>query len=271
MSHTQSGYIRAGGARLEFTWTGPGPDSAPTLVFLHEGLGCVSTWRDFPERVASRTGFGALVYSRQGYGKSDPVTLPRATDFMNYEACTVLPELLREAGVRRYVLVGHSDGASIALIFAAAGVPAIEGLQGLCLEAPHAFVEDVTVQSIAAIGDAFRNGGLRKRLRRHHGSNVDGAFLGWNQVWLDPLFRDWNIVDLLKDITVPIHIVQGRDDEYGTLAQVAAIKRGVAGPCDSTVLDGCGHSPHRDQAETVLEVIAQFVETYSDGLVGESL
>ena len=268
MTEVRRGYIEAAGARLECAWSGPDPGTAPTLVFLHEGLGCVSTWREFPDQLAEETGFGAFVYSRLGYGRSDPVELPRPPDFMEHEARTVLPEVLRAAGISRFFLVGHSDGASIALIFAATAATAREGLLGLCLEAPHVFVEDITIRSIAEIGESYQSGVLRQRLLRHHGTNVDGAFWGWNRVWLDPRFREWNIVNLLGVIDVPVQVLQGVDDEYGTLDQVAAINEGVPGLVRMRLLDACGHSPHRDRAEAVLAEMAGFIADCSANLDG---
>lgn len=270
MTEARRGCVEAAGVRLECAWSGPGPETAPTLVFLHEGLGCVSTWRDFPARLAEATGFGAFVYSRAGYGRSDPVGLPRPIDFMEREARAVLPEALRAAGIGRHVLVGHSDGASIALIFAATPAPARAGLLGLCLEAPHVFVEDVTIGSIAAIAERYRSdgGALRERLRRHHGINVDAAFRGWSRVWLDPRFRRWSIVGLLAAVAAPVLVVQGAGDEYGTLDQVTAIEKGAPGLVRTRLLDACGHAPHRDRTEAVLAEMADFVAGCSGGFAG---
>ena len=270
MSRSRTGIVEAAGARLEYAWRGPGPDEAPTLVFLHEGLGCVSLWREFPARLSELTGLGAFVYSRQGYGNSDPIELPRPPDFMDYEACIVLPEVLRAAGISRYFLIGHSDGASISLIFAANRTSARDGLLGLCLEAPHVFVEDVTVQSIAAIGESYHDGTLRQRLARHHGDNVDTAFWGWNRVWLDPRFRDWSITGSLNAIDVPVQVLQGCNDEYGTLAQIKAIEDGVSGPFQKSLIGESGHSAHRDQPDAVLAGMARFIARYSAGLDGSA-
>lgn len=265
MNLSPSGYLGAGGARLEYAWSGPESHTAPTLVFLHEGLGCVALWRDFPERMAAATGCGALVYSRQGYGASDPIDLPRPPNFMDREALIVLPDLLRAAGIGRYFLIGHSDGASIALIFAAARDVDRDGLLGLCLEAPHVFVEGITVESIARIGEQYESTNLRERLERYHGTNVDVAFRGWNGVWLNPEFRDWNIVDALGGIDVPVQVIQGADDEYGTLDQVAAIEEGISGRFEKAILERCAHSPHRDQTDRVVSEMAGFVRRYSAG------
>lgn len=253
-------HLLAGKHRLEYAWHGPPPEAAPTLVFLHEGLGSVSAWRDFPARVAAETGWGALVYSRWGYGDSDPVTPPRPLRYMHDEALVTLPEVLDAAGVRDAVLVGHSDGASIALIFAGSELAAAaRHLRGLVLEAPHVMVEDLSVKSIAAAAEAYRTTDLRERLARHHGSNVDGAFWGWNRAWLDPDFSRWNIEEYLPGIRVPTLVIQGRDDQYGTLAQLDAIERQSGGPVSRLVLPDCGHSPHRDQPDATRAAIASFV------------
>jgi pimeloyl-ACP methyl ester carboxylesterase len=257
----------AAGHRLEHAWYGPPPDRAPTLVFLHEGLGSVAGWRDFPERLAERTGLGALVYSRWGYGASDPITPPRSLRYMHDEALGTLPEVLEQTGVRDAVLVGHSDGGSIALIFAGSGLPAAqERLRGLVLEAPHVFVEDVGVASIAASAGAYRTTDLRERLARHHGDNVDGAFWGWNRAWLDPEFRRWNIEEYLPRMRVPALVIQGREDAYGTLAQVDAIERQSGGPVSRLVLTECGHAPHKDQPDATAAAIATFVARIGPGV-----
>jgi pimeloyl-ACP methyl ester carboxylesterase len=251
-------HLVAAGRRLEFEWHGPGPQDAPTLVLLHEGLGSVSTWRDFPARLAAATGCGALVYSRAGYGGSDPVPLPRPLRFMHDEALRSLPDVLRAAGVRDAVLVGHSDGASIALIHAGSG--AATPVRALVLEAPHVFVEDLSVRSIAAAAEAFTSGRLRAALERHHGGNVEVAFWGWNRAWLDPGFRSWNLQEYLPAIRLPVLLIQGQDDEYGTVRQLDAITAGCAGPVERLVLERCGHAPHRDQPELTLEAITAFVK-----------
>jgi len=251
------GHILATGHRLEYAWHGPGPDAAPTLVFLHEGLGSVSTWRDFPAVLADATGCGALVYSRAGHGGSDPVPLPRTLRFMHDEALLVLPEVLQAAGVRDAVLVGHSDGGSIALVHA--GSATGTSVRALVLEAPHVFVEDVTLHSIEAAAESFRSGELRRALERHHGYNVDVAFWGWNRAWLDPAFRSWNIEEYLPGIRVPVLLIQGEQDEYGTLRQLDAIEKGCPAPVQRVVLERCGHAPHRDQPERALAAMTAFV------------
>ena len=249
----------AAGRRLEAEWHGLPPERAPTLVFLHEGLGSVSAWRDFPGRVADACGMGALVYSRWGYGKSDPRAAPWPLSYMHDQALASLPEVLDAAGVRDAVLVGHSDGGSVALVFAGSGLAQASRVRSLVLLAPHVFVEELSVRSIAAAADAYRTGDLRERLERHHGANVDGAFWGWNRAWLDPGFRAWNIEDALPHVRAPSLVVQGRDDPYGTLAQVDAIERGSGAPVTRLVLDACGHAPHRDHPDAVSDAIRRFL------------
>lgn len=230
------------------------PGAEPALVFLHEGLGSVAMWRDFPSRVAAATGRRTLVYSRQGYGRSAPLTAPRRPDYMHCEALEALPALRAERGLADPVLVGHSDGASIALIHAGAG----HKVRGIVAMAPHVFVEDVTIRSIEGAREAWRTTDLRVRLQRYH-DDVEGAFRGWNDAWLDPAFRDWNIEPCLSAIACPVLAIQGRNDEYGTMAQLDAIERQVPGPFRRLELDDCRHSPHRDQPEATLAAITEFV------------
>jgi pimeloyl-ACP methyl ester carboxylesterase len=248
--------LLAGGRRLEHEWHGPGPESAPTLVFLHEGLGSVSMWRDFPARLSAATGLGALVYSRAGHGGSDPVTLPRPLRFMHDEALLVLPEVLEAAHIRNAILVGHSDGGSIALIHAGGGKAT--RVRALVLEAPHVFCEDISVRSIAAAAERYRQGDLRRALERHH-ANVDVAFWGWNRAWLDPGFRQWNLEEFLPGVRVPVLVIQGEGDEYGTLKQLDALEAGCGAPVERVVLADCGHSPHRDQPHLTMAAILDFL------------
>jgi pimeloyl-ACP methyl ester carboxylesterase len=246
----------AGGARLEALWLGPPPERAPTLVFLHEGLGSVSLWRDFPARLAERTGCGALVYSRAGYGRSTSIPLPRPVRFMHDEA-EVLARILEQTAIREAILVGHSDGASIALIYAGSRRSSI--VRGLVLEAPHVFTEPSGLASIARMRELYRTTDLRERLARHHGANTDTAFRGWNDVWLHPEFQAWNIEDVLPGIEVPMLILQGEEDEYGTWRQVEAIERQSQGPVTAVAIPACGHSPHREQPERALQEMAGFI------------
>jgi len=249
--------IKVHGRRIEAVLHGPSPDRAATLVLLHEGLGCVAMWRDFPEKLAARTGYGVLAYSRPGYGKSDPVPLPRPLTYMHDEALDVLPQVLDQAGIRKTILIGHSDGASIATIYA--GGRQDFRVRGLALMAPHFFVEDISIESIAAAKEAYEKRDLRERLKRYHGDNVDVAFRGWNDAWLDPGFRAWRIDDYVGHIRVPILIIQGRDDQYGTLAQIELAERDAYSPVDAMILDRCGHSPQIDQPTATLDAIAEFV------------
>ena len=225
-----------------------------TLVFLHEGLGSVELWRDFPGRVAHRLGAPALTYSRFGYGQSDGLRGKRTPRFMHEEALDVLPRLLDQLAIERPLLVGHSDGASIALIHAAASGRPVRGL--VCM-APHVFVEPVCVESIARVRETYRTSNLRQRLAKYH-AHVDDAFLGWAEVWLEPEFRDWSIEDMIGRIGQPMLLIQGRDDEYGTLAQLDRIEARAKAPTSRLVLDQCGHSPHRDHEAAVIDAIEAF-------------
>jgi len=231
------------------TWEG----EEPALVLLHEGLGSLKLWRGLPDRLSELTGRRVLAYSRHGHGRSDPPPRPRTPSFMHEEALQVLPELLREHGIERPVLVGHSDGASIALIHASE-----HPVTGLALMAPHVFVEQICVDVITATRDTFAGGGLRERMARHH-NDPDVTFSGWCEVWLDPAFRDWNLEPLLPRIAAPALLIQGRDDEYGTLAQIDAIQGGLAGPSERLIVSG-GHSPHLEHPDVVPDAIASFIK-----------
>ncbi len=249
--------LLVGGEHLEYAWLGPPPEEAPTLVLLHDGLGCVELWRDFPARLAQATGWGCLVYSRAGYGGSDPCDLPRPLRYMHNEALQVLPQLLQETRVRDCILIGHSDGGSIALINA--GTVSDARLRGLITEAAHVFNEDICIASIERAQQEYATGELRERLAQYHGDNTDCAFRGWCDAWLDPGFRAWNLEELLAEIRVPWLVIQGDDDAYGTDAQVEAIARGAGGPVQVRLLSECGHTPHRDQPEITLDLMVDFV------------
>ncbi len=250
-------WIAVGETRLEARWVGPGPGVAPTLLFLHEGLGSVSLWRDFPERLAAATGMGALVYSRAGYGRSDPCVLPRPLDYLEREGRDILPRVVETAGLRDYHLVGHSDGGSIALVYA--GVARRPGLRSVITEAAHVFNETICIEAARRVRDHYLSGELRERLARHHGDNVDCAFYGWNDAWTDPGFESMNLEAYLPGVTVPCLVLQGRDDDYGTPAQVRAIESGVGGAAESWLIPACGHAPHRDRADAVLERMTRFL------------
>lgn len=243
--------IELRGRKLETQRIGPG--SGPTLVLLHEGLGSLGLWRDFPQELSEATGLGAFIYSRAGYGRSDPAPLPRPVRYMHDEA-ELLPEILQTAGIADPVLVGHSDGASIAIIAAGMGLAA----RALILEAPHVFTEESGLASIARIRDLYAQTDLRAKLARWH-DHVDAAFHGWNGAWLNPDFRRWNLEEYLPAIQSPILLIQGMNDEYGSELQLQAIERGVGGETAVVLLPDCGHSPHKDQPQETLRAIAGFL------------
>ena len=258
-------FVNAGGHRLDYEWIGPGPEDTPTLVFLHEGLGSVAMWRDFPAKVAEATGLGTLVYSRYGYGKSDVLEEARKVEYMHDEAFVALPEVLNELGVKTPILIGHSDGGSIALLYGGSvaerrtgkGVDGPEPL-ALITMAAHVFVEQLSVDSIAAAKTAYETTDLPKRLGRYH-DDVDKTFWGWNHIWLLPDFFYWNIEAYLPTITCPVLAMQGEDDEYGTVKQVEAIRDKSGGPVTVCMLPKCKHSPHRDQPELTLDAMKAFI------------
>jgi pimeloyl-ACP methyl ester carboxylesterase len=309
---------------VEMAWWGPGPEAAPTLVMLHEGLGCVALWRDVPERLAAATGWGVFAYSRFGYGRSGPTALPRPMNYMQQEALTVLPQVLAAAGIRRAAILGHSDGGSIAAVYAGAagsstrsvswpgsGVPtpswpgvgtlrpvscpgvagaapntghdagdgapdtgySIGGasptpglnragvtLLGLITIAAHFFVEDLNITSIRHIKQDYDTGDLRSRLARYH-NDVDMAFRGWNDAWLDPRFRDFDITRFLPGISVPILAIQGEDDPYGSNAQLHVMRDHVDAPIDIELIAHARHAPHLEARDATLSVITRFIAT----------
>ncbi|NOY13828.1 MAG: alpha/beta hydrolase [Deltaproteobacteria bacterium] len=254
------GFFNIDGVALEYQRFNPAQGTDLTLVFLHEGLGCVAMWKDFPRQVAQLTGCRVLTYSRAGYGRSDPCPLPRPLSFMHDEGLRVLPKVLAAAKIQRAVLVGHSDGASIALI--SAGGVADTCLQGLILMAPHVFVEELTLASIRAAGTAYETSNLRERLARYHGDNVDCAFLGWNRAWLDPDFTDWNLETYLPQIKIPVLLLQGEEDNYGTVRQLETISKQLPQPAEMVLLPECGHSPFRDRSTRTLQLIAAFLQRH---------
>lgn len=246
--------IAAAGHSLEYQWI-DGPASGPTLVFLHEGLGSIRQWRDFPQKVARAAGCRALVYDRYGYGKSDVLREDRVgVEFMHDGALNELPELLENLNIENPILVGHSDGASIALIHA--GTYQVRGVAAM---APHVFIEDICVESIGKAAREFETGGLREGLGKYH-RNARKTFHLWADAWLDPEFRQWNIEEYLPRIKCPVLAIQGEADEYGTMAQLDAIARQVGGPCELVKLPDCGHSPHKDQPEKVLNSVVSFIQ-----------
>jgi pimeloyl-ACP methyl ester carboxylesterase len=244
------------GRRLEVASHAPAVPGSPWIVFLHEGLGSARQWRDFPARLGARTGCGALAYSRWGYGGSDARPAPWPPDFLEDEAAVVLPALLAQAGITAPILFGHSDGGTIALMYAAAFPGAVRGIVS---EAAHVMLEDIGIGGITRVRDRFLRGDLRARLRAQHGDHVDDTVLGWTGVWLTPELRAWDIRPRLAAIRCPVLVIQGRDDDFGTLAQVRDIAQGVAGPAESLVLDECGHIPHREKAREALDASERFI------------
>jgi pimeloyl-ACP methyl ester carboxylesterase len=255
MDISPTGLLRIGASDLEYRFIGPAPDAAPTVVMLHEGLGSAALWGDFPEKLQAATGAGVFAYSRAGYGASSPAKLPRPIDYMHREAEDVLPKVLDAIGFRRGLLLGHSDGASIAAIYA--GSRQDHRVRGLAMIAPHFIVEDVSVKSIAEIRTAYETTDLKAKLARWH-KDVDNAFYGWNRAWLDPKFRDWDISEYLAYIRVPVALIQGEKDQYGTLRQVEIAREECYCPVDVTVIPGAGHSPHREAAGATLDAIVEF-------------
>jgi pimeloyl-ACP methyl ester carboxylesterase len=243
--------------QLETAWWGPGPTKAPTLVLLHEGLGCIALWRDVPALLAEATGCGVFAYSRFGYGQSDPKPLPWPLTYMQDEARDVLPRVLDAAGIREAVLVGHSDGGSIAACYA--GNARDERLRGIVLIAAHFFAEALNISSIRQIRAEYAQGQLRERLARYH-RDVDMAFHGWNDSWLHPEFRNFNLTADLAGIDVPILATQGADDPYGTAAQLDVLRRYTRAPLETALIAGARHAPHLEAKQTTLNAIARFVD-----------
>ena len=256
MTLAYEGFLELEPLRLEYRMLGPRPDAAPTIVMLHEGLGSVGLWGAFPEQLAAATGAGVFVYSRAGYGNSSRAPLPRPLSFMEEEALDVLPRVLAAIGFQRGILFGHSDGASIATIYA--GSVQDHRVRGLVLMAPHFFTEAMGLAEIRRAGEAFTAGILRDKLKRWH-ADVDGAFRSWIEPWLNPEFQKWDIAEALGYIRVPILIVQGADDEYGTFKQVEAAEEACYCPVETVVLPSVRHSPHRDAPEATLTATTGFI------------
>jgi pimeloyl-ACP methyl ester carboxylesterase len=249
------------GRQIEYRMIPGDALSQPTLVFLHEGLGSVALWRDFPDKVAARLGARALIYSRFGYGQSDGLAGKRTPRFMHEEALRMLPPLLDQLGIEAPLLIGHSDGASIAIIHAGASERPVSGL---VLMAPHVIVEQVCVDSIARIRETYRSSDLKSRLAKYH-AHVDDAFLGWADIWLEPEFRAWSIEGLVAGVEAPMLLIQGEDDEYGTLDQLDRIETRAEAPVSRLVLAKCGHAPHRDQETAVADAIVEFAHDLRRG------
>jgi pimeloyl-ACP methyl ester carboxylesterase len=255
MTLASEGMLELGSMRLEYRMIGPRPNAAPTIVMLHEGLGCVGLWGDFPDKLQAATGAGVFVYSRAGYGRSSPIKLPRPLTFMHEEAREVLPKVLDAIGFRRGLLVGHSDGASIAAIYA--GSVQDHRVRGLTLIAPHFFTEDMGIAEIARAKEAYATTDLRQKLARWH-ADVDNAFRGWNDAWLDPEFRKWDITEPLAYIRVPILIVQGEDDQYGTQRQIEMARQECYCPVEVALYPDVPQTPPRAAPALLRASISEF-------------
>jgi pimeloyl-ACP methyl ester carboxylesterase len=256
-SLSDQGFLELDGLRLEYRMTGPQPQQAPTLVLLHEGLGSAAMWGDFPEKLAAATGFGVFAWSRVGYGNSSPATLPRKLDFMHVEAKHILPRLLDTIGFQQGLLIGHSDGASVAAIYA--GAVQDHRVRGLVLEAPHFIVEDVTINSIREIRQAFDTSDVRQRFQRWH-ADADATVRGWTDVWMNNDFHTWDIREHLAYIRVPILIIQGEHDHYGTGRQIEIAQDECYCPVDVLMIPGIQHIPHREAPDVTLEAISDFCD-----------
>jgi pimeloyl-ACP methyl ester carboxylesterase len=256
MTLADTGFLDLDPMRLEYRMIGPRPDAAPTIVMLHEGLGSVGLWGDFPDKIAAAAGAGVFVYSRAGYGKSSPGKLPRSTRFMHEEACDVLPRVLNAIGFQRGFLLGHSDGGSIAAIYA--GSVQDHRVRGLALIAPHFFTEEMGLAEIVRAREAFTSGKFREKLSRWH-ADVDCAFRSWSEPWLDPQFRKWDITESLCYIRVPVLIVQGEQDQYGTLKQLETAQEACYCPVETAVLPGVRHVPQREAPELTLKIVTDFI------------
>lgn len=250
-----SGFLAIGNSELEYRMIGPQPADAPTIVMLHEGLGSAALWGDFPQQLQAATGAGVFVYSRSGYGASSPAPLPWPLEYMHIEALDVLPKLLDAIGFRRGLLLGHSDGASIVAIYA--GGVQDHRVRAVAMIAPHFVAEDVGLASIAETRRAYETTDLRTKLSRWH-KDVDNAFYGWNGAWLDPKFRDWDISEYLAYIRVPVAIIQGDADQYGTMRQVEIAQQECYCPVEVTILPGAAHSPHREAPAETLMAVSEF-------------
>ena len=268
MKLDDSGFLSIGTQRLEYRMIGPRPDAAPTLVMLHEGLGCVGTWGDFPQQLQAATGCGVFVYSREGYGQSSPAALPRPLSFMHKEAQQTLPKILDAIGFQHGLLVGHSDGASIAAIYG--GSHQDHRVGGIVLIAPHFIVEDVTSASIAEMRKAYDTTELRARLARYH-TDVDATVHGWSDVWLKGDFRKWDLTEFLAYIRVPVLIVQGEGDQYGTIRQIEIAQQECYCPVEVALLPGAKHVPQREAPEATLKVVREFIKRVLENeMAGES-
>ena len=253
--YEESRFIDLSGYLIEYYWTRPPKRGETVIVMLHEGLGSLSAWQNFPRALSYKTRYPVLVYSRHGYGRSGVIEGSRDKGFMHNDALEILPALLEELSISNPVLLGHSDGASISLIHAGSGRWAV---RALILEAAHVFVEEKTLEGIRVIREAYIKGDLKRRLARYH-DDPDKSFFGWNDAWLNPDFLSWNIESYLAKVGCPVLLLQGENDEYGTIRQITKITKKVRGPVDARVIPSCGHSPHRDNPKLVLEIMSKFI------------
>ena len=260
-SWAQHGFITINCKSLEYGCLGPRPDQAPTLVLLHEGLGCLALWRDFPEKLAQATGLGIFTYSRAGYGQSDPADLPRPLNYMTREAEENLGLILNEMGITSAILIGHSDGASIAAAYA--GTMKDNRIKGAVLMAPHFFTEPMGLKEIAMAKEVYETQDLKAKMAKYH-KDPENCFRGWNDSWLHPEFEAWNIEPVLDEMPVPILAIQGEDDQYGTRAQIDVISKRSPSDVKPLMLDDCRHAPFIDQPDLVLDAITRF----SQDLIG---
>ena len=250
------GRLIAGGKSLEWAAFGPAPSGdTSVIVLLHEGLGCLALWRDFPEKLTAATGLPVFVYSRAGYGQSDPAELPRPLDYMTREAVDVLPDVLNAVDAKHYVLMGHSDGATIAAIYAGS----IEDfrVRGIVLMAPHFFTEPMGLGSIAEAREAFASTDMREKMGKYH-ADPEATFRGWNDAWLDPGFEAWNVAEVIDYLRIPTLAIQGEQDQYGTKAQIDEVETRSYAPVDVVMLDECRHAPQFDQPQAVLDAVSEF-------------
>ncbi len=254
---SSDGLVGVNGGQIEYCCWGPKPGDAPTVVLLHEGLGSAKLWRDFPEKLAEATGWGVFSWSRTGHGQSDIADLPLPINFMTIEATQVLPDLLDAIEFQYGVLLGHSDGATISAIY----IGSVEDhrVRGLILMAPHFFTESMGLEEITRSRIAFTEGDLRERMSRHH-KNPDNTFNGWCDTWLNPGFKTWDVTEVIDYMRIPVLAIQGRNDQYGTLAQVRVVEERSYAPVDIEVIEECRHSPHLDQPEKTLSLVTEYLE-----------
>jgi pimeloyl-ACP methyl ester carboxylesterase len=249
-------FLKLNSRKIEIQWHGKNKKNRPTLIFLHEGLGCARMWKNFPEKLSRQTDCPALVFSRPGYGHSDPAPLPWKINFMHKQALCILPDIIKKTGIKTYILVGHSDGGSIGIIFS--GSPHAKGLKCLITQAAHVFCEEKTLASICQAKIQYEHKNLKQGLEKYHGKNTENAFRGWNDAWLAPNFINWNIEKYLSHIDIPMLAIQGKNDQYGTIEQIRSIQKRVK-QVKTCLINDTSHSPHLEQPEIVLNIMAKFV------------